>query len=76
MTKHKESPTVDPLLLRIELARCDMPQAQLAIRLGHPPSTLGSWVRGIAPTPPDLVARIEKELGLKAGSIKQRRRKS
>jgi transcriptional regulator with XRE-family HTH domain len=55
--------------LRLELVRKGWTQLDLANRLGHPVSTLGSWLRGVAPAPTDLLARIERALKLPAGAL-------
>lgn len=60
---------VDPDRLRVALATAALTRQELALRLGLPPSTLGSWLRGVAPAPPDLAARIECALGLEPGAL-------
>lgn len=55
--------------LRAELARRGMTQLDLAHLLGHPVSTLSSWLRSAAPMPPDLARRIEAALDLAPGSL-------
>jgi plasmid maintenance system antidote protein VapI len=60
---------VDVDALRIELARRNLTQTQLAQLMKLPPTTLSSWVRGAHPAPDDLARMIEKALGLSAGAL-------
>lgn len=55
--------------LRVELVRKEMTQLDLARCLGHPVSTLSSWLHGVAPAPRDLTTRIEQALGLPHGTF-------
>ena len=55
--------------LRAHLALKSLTQLDLAKRLGHPVSTLSSWLRGVAPAPDDLIARIERALKLPLGTL-------
>ena len=55
--------------LRVELARRNLTQTQLAQLMGLPPTTLSSWVRGAHPAPDDLTRKIEKALGLAGGAL-------
>lgn len=64
--------TIDPTVLtrvRIELLRRGMTQLDLAKHLRHPHSTLSSWLRGVAPAPSNLLARIERALKMPAGAL-------
>jgi hypothetical protein len=72
MTRHRAN--IDPLAFDVALAQKQMTRVELARHLGHPPSTLSSWLRGIAPPPTDLVGRIERVLELKPGSLALARR--
>src|SRR2546428_4934721 len=60
---------VDGDALRVELARRDLTQTQLALLMKLPPTTLSTWIRGAHPAPSDLAGRIEKALGLAAGVL-------
>ncbi len=60
---------VDPDRLRVALARLNVTKQRLAQLLGKPPSTLSTWLRGVAPGPEDLAERIEEVLKLKRGSL-------
>lgn len=60
---------IDTAELRAQLARRGLTQLDLARLLGHPVSTFGNWFRGAHPAPADLVARIERALGLAAGTL-------
>jgi plasmid maintenance system antidote protein VapI len=60
---------VDADVLRIELARRNLTQAQLAQLMRLPPTTFSSWVRGTHPAPDDLARKIEKALGLTSGAL-------
>lgn len=60
---------VDTDLFRIELAKRRLTRIEVARVLGVPATTLGAWVRGVHPAPTDLPARIEKALGLAAGTL-------
>lgn len=62
-------PAVDPLKLRIELARACLTLTGLARRLSIPSTTLGSWVRGVHPPPADLAERIATALGVPMHAI-------
>lgn len=55
--------------LRAHLALKEMTQQDLARKLGHPVSTLSTWLRGVAPAPVDLIRRIERALKLPAGAL-------
>ena len=55
--------------LRAQLALNEMTQLDLANELGHPVSTLSSWLRGVAPAPADLLDRIEHVLDLPPGTL-------
>lgn len=55
--------------LRAYLAFKGMTQHDLAKRLGHPVSTLSTWLRGVAPAPKDLIKRIEQALKLPVGGL-------
>lgn len=55
--------------LRSLLALKNWTQLDLARRLGYPPSTLSSYLHGVAPAPIDLVVRIEGALKLPAGAL-------
>lgn len=56
--------------LKAELARRGLREWRLAQMLGHPPSTLSDWLRGVRPAPPDLADRIERALGLNPRSLR------
>ena len=60
---------VDPLKLRIELARASLTLTGLARRLSIPSTTLGSWVRAVHPPPADLAERIAATLGVPMHAI-------
>jgi transcriptional regulator with XRE-family HTH domain len=60
---------VDIVILRIELARQQLTQAELAQALGVAPTTLSSWLGRRHPAPNGLAARIEQALGLPAGAL-------
>ncbi len=60
---------IDEHEVRVELARRGLRQLELAHRLGVPVTTLGSWLRGAHPGPPELAERIEQALGLAAGAL-------
>jgi hypothetical protein len=62
-------PAVDPLKLRIELARASLTLTGLARRLSIPSTTLGSWVRAVHPPPADLAERIATALGVPTHAI-------
>jgi len=55
--------------LRAICARRRLTQLDVANKLGVPVSTYVSWLRGAAPPPPGLPARIELALGLPSGSL-------
>lgn len=55
--------------LRVELAKAGLTQRALARKLNVPDTTLSDWITGAHPAPADLSIRIEKELGLPAGSF-------
>lgn len=55
--------------LRAQLALKGLTQLDLANRLGHPVSTVGSWLRGVGRAPADLVPRIERALRLPQGTL-------
>lgn len=55
--------------LRVELAKAGLTQRALAKKLNVPDTTLSDWITGAHPAPPDFTCRIEKELGLPAGSF-------
>ena len=56
--------------LKAELARRGLREWRLAQMLGHPPSTLSDWLRGVRPAPHDLAERIERALGLRPESLR------
>jgi transcriptional regulator with XRE-family HTH domain len=60
---------VDPLKLRIELARASLTLTKLARLLDLSPTTLGSWVRAVHPPPADLPERIAATLGVPTHAI-------
>lgn len=68
--KRQSPSSIDLPTLRAELARRNKTQLDLARKLGHPVSTLTSWLRGAAPAPADLGRRIEVALGLNSGALK------
>lgn len=49
---------IDRVALRIELARQGLTQTELALRMGVAPSTLGSWLRNVAPAPAGLPEEV------------------
>jgi plasmid maintenance system antidote protein VapI len=55
--------------LKAELARRNLPQWRLAQLLGHAPSTLSEFLRGVRQPPADLGERIERALGLRPKSL-------
>lgn len=55
--------------LRAHLALRGLTQLDLAQRLGHPVTTLSTWLRGAARPPDDLVSRIERALKLAPGEL-------
>jgi transcriptional regulator with XRE-family HTH domain len=60
---------IDRMKLRIELARKDMVQADIAKMIGTMPTTLSSWLNGRHAAPGDLARRIERALGIRAGAL-------
>lgn len=60
---------LDLKALKVELVRRDTNQCELARVLGVPASTLGSWLRGVAPAPADLRNRIAAALGVSASLL-------
>lgn len=60
---------IDRLKLAGVLAARGLPHYQLAVRLGLAPCTLSQMLRGHRATPAPLVERIERDLGLEAGSL-------
>ena len=73
MTTRRSTSSLDELhaRLRSHLALKRMTLLDLANRLGHPVSTLGSWLRGVGRPPADLVRRIERVLKVPAGALSQ-----
>jgi hypothetical protein len=69
MTTRPAIPKEAVARLRAYLALKGLTQLDLAKRLGHPVSTLSSWLRGVAPAPHDLVSRIERALKLPSGAL-------
>lgn len=69
MTTSSEIPRETLARLRAHLALKGLTQLDLAKRLGHPVSTLSSWLRGVAPAPNHLLHRIERALKLPPGSL-------
>jgi plasmid maintenance system antidote protein VapI len=63
------SPQVRISELRAQLARRELPQWRLAADLGINPARFSAFLRGKAPAPHDLADRIERELGLKRGTL-------
>lgn len=63
------SAAIDPVRLRIELAKANLTKRRLAQIIGEPPSTLSTWLHGAAPAPEDLAERIEAALDLSRGSL-------
>lgn len=61
--------TIDIRELRVELARRDLTQGELATRISTRPSTLSSWLRGVNPPPPQFRERVEEALGLHPGAL-------
>ncbi len=55
--------------LAVELAKAGMTQSELALRAGWRPSTLSGWLRNIGAPPADMVARLERALGIPSGSL-------
>ena len=55
--------------LRVELARRDWSQNELARRIGTKPNTLSDWLLGNRKAPEDLLRRIERALGVPANSL-------
>lgn len=62
---------LDSTRLRVELARLNFTRRRLARELAVPPSTLSTWLHGVAPAPKDLTERIEVALRLSPGSLTQ-----
>lgn len=58
--------------VRTELARARLNQRALARRLAVPDTTLSDWLCGAHPGPEDLAQRIERALGLAAGSLNRK----
>ena len=58
-------------VVRIELAKQDLNQAQLAKKMGVSSTTLSDWLRGSHPGPADLHALIEKALKLPLGHLEK-----
>jgi hypothetical protein len=56
--------------LDVELARQRLTKADLAKKLGRPPTTLSSWLLGRHPAPPGLGREIETALGLPPGALR------
>lgn len=69
MTTSSAIPQATLARLRAHLALKRLTQLDLARRLGHPVSTLSSWLRGVAPPPGDLLTRIERALKLEPGAL-------
>jgi len=67
---------LDHTRLRVELARRDLTQTALALRMGVPQSTLSMWLTGVHPAPTDLTQRIEMALDLARGvlAVREHRR--
>ena len=55
--------------VRVALFNRGWTQLELARRLGHPVSTLSSWLRAVAPAPVNLLKRIERVLRLAPGVL-------
>lgn len=55
--------------LAIELLKAGMTQSELALRAGWRPSTLSGWLRNIGAPPADMVAQLERALGIPSGSL-------
>lgn len=55
--------------LRVELAKAGLTQRALAKKLKMPDTTFSDWIRGAHPAPPGFTSRVEKVLGLPAGTI-------
>ena len=69
MTTRPDIPREMLARLRAHLALKELTQLDLAKRLGHPVSTLSSWLRGVAPAPDHLLHRIERALELPPGAL-------
>lgn len=69
VTTTRPSLMLDMATLRAELGRQNLTRTELARRLGHPASTLSTWLREVAPAPADLVERIELALSLPRGTL-------
>lgn len=55
--------------LRVELARRDLKQADLAQMIGMAPTTFSGWITGRHAPPEDLVGILEKKLKLPKGTL-------
>ncbi|MHB1845349.1 MAG: helix-turn-helix domain-containing protein [Deltaproteobacteria bacterium] len=71
MTRAEQGP-VRRKALRIELARRNITQQRLALKIHVSPTTLSGWLRGAHPPPKDLAARIEKRLRIPRGRLDPR----
>lgn len=60
---------IDRRRLRIELARRELVQRDLAVLLGVAPTTLSGWLTGASRIPEGLPERIELALKLDHGSL-------
>ena len=54
---------------RVALAERQLSQGELARKLNVAPSTLSSWVNGLATPPNNWIRRIEQALGLPGGAL-------
>lgn len=61
---------IDKRRFRAALALAGTTQSAFAVRLGVSPATLSNWVRGVATPPSNWRLRIERLLGVPAGSLR------
>jgi len=61
--------TIEPRLLKVELAKQGLTRVDLSRRMRIPYSTLSAWIHQVSPAPTNLAERIEHVLGLAPGSV-------
>jgi ribosome-binding protein aMBF1 (putative translation factor) len=61
--------TLNRTALRVELARRDLKQADLAQMIGKAPTTFSGWITGRHAPPDNLVVILEKTLKLPRGTL-------
>lgn len=69
MSLKTKSSTQSRAALNVELARAELTQTALAMKLGVSPTSLSGWLCGRHPAPTDLVERIERVLKIPRGTL-------